>query len=82
LPLPVLACAIQVAPGQGQRQAGGLDRRHRGVAKLAQVLQRGGGQRQLAEGGASGSGSVFQGFVHRAIIGAEAFWRQGRGGAG
>jgi len=39
----------QVVPGQRERQAGGLDRRHLRVAQLLQVRQHGGGKRQLAE---------------------------------
>ena len=39
----------QVVPGQRQRQAGGLDRRHGGVAQALQVRERVRGQRQAAE---------------------------------
>ena len=45
-----LGLGDQVMAGQRQRQAGGLDRRHRVVAQLLQVLQRGRRQRQAGEG--------------------------------
>jgi hypothetical protein len=51
-----LGLGDQVMPGQRQRQAGGLDRRHRRVAQALQVLQRGRWQRQAAEGRAGGGG--------------------------
>jgi len=41
----------QVVAGQRDRQAGGLDRRHRLVAEAGQVLEGRGGERQLAECG-------------------------------
>ncbi len=39
----------QVLPGQRQRQAGGLDGRHLGVAQLFEVLEGGGGQLKLVK---------------------------------
>ena len=39
----------QVLPGQGQRQAGGLNGRHLGVAQLLEVLKGGGGQLELVK---------------------------------
>ncbi len=44
-----LGLCDQVMPGQGERQAGGLDRRHRGVTQAGKVFQRGGRQRQAGE---------------------------------
>ena len=45
----------QVVAGERERQAGGLDRRHREVAELLQVRQHRGRQRQAAEGGIGAS---------------------------
>jgi hypothetical protein len=46
----------QIVPGQRDRQAGGLDRRHGVVAELFQIRQHGGRQRQLVEGSCACSG--------------------------
>jgi hypothetical protein len=46
----------QVAPGQAQRQAGGLDGRHPLIAQGLQIGQRGRRQRQLGKVAGSGGG--------------------------
>jgi hypothetical protein len=54
LPLPVLGLGDEVAAGQRQGQAGGLDRRHRQVAQLLQsglqVRRQGQGVERVAGG--------------------------------
>jgi hypothetical protein len=59
-----LGLGDQVLAGECQRQAGRLDRRHALVAQPLQVGQRGGEQRQAAEGRAGGR-CAFGGGIER-----------------
>jgi hypothetical protein len=55
-----LGLSDQVVAGQRDRQAGGLNRRHRQVFELRQVGQHGGRQGQFAEGLAGGVGACWR----------------------